>query len=184
MAPLRRLSLKEIMEDESDPAASSSDFSLHDWSAHAHNPQSEEERANEKLLRLFHTAMAANNVGVLKSLLADDLEWWFHGAPCQQYMRRLLTGRRSFRSITLAPMRMVAWCDKVFVDGCGPEQGTYWAHVWTIRGGRLVELREFWNIGVVLVRELASSSERRLCAVWESKLWNADMSTPGLILSI
>ncbi len=161
---------------------------------------------NESLLRAFYNALAAGNVVLVKALLAPDLELWFHGPRCHQYMSKLLTGSTSFRSVSLIPASIHANRDRVFVEGRGPApsraaaSGVSWAHIWTVEQGRLVALREYWATAVLVSR--SSSLQRQFTAdyckpvqsrqvlppsqlVWQSKLWETKHPcTPALIVLI
>ena len=67
-------------------------------------PESEEQRNKFLVLRLYEALNARDHASV-HSLLAPDLEWWFHGPPAHQHMMRLLTGADTNAEIGRASCR-------------------------------------------------------------------------------
>ncbi|XP_048552649.1 uncharacterized protein LOC125532772 [Triticum urartu] len=51
-----------------------------------------EEQRNKFLVLHIYKALNNRDHATVHSLLASDLEWWFHGPPAHQHMMRLLTG--------------------------------------------------------------------------------------------
>ncbi|KAK9124659.1 hypothetical protein Sjap_014261 [Stephania japonica] len=120
----------------------------------------------------------------------DDDQWssWFEFKP---------------RSITAIDE------ERVIVEGWEGAQSSYWVHVWTVRGGRVTQLREYFNTWLT-VRDLRSvhvingwdQNEREINnginginggisvnysdnTVWESEgLEHLTRSMPGLVLAI
>lgn len=146
------------------------------------------ESKNERILRCFYDSLAGGNTVLLSHLLAEDLDLWFHGPRCHQHMSKLLRGITSFRSVTLYPSSILATRNIVIAEG---ECICPWVHIWTVKEGKLIQLREYWNtaVSINLVARINSACgtllESPSINIWQSKLWQAvDNTKPGLILTI
>ncbi|KAL5231363.1 hypothetical protein ABZP36_030139 [Zizania latifolia] len=165
--------------------------------------------ANERLVESLYAAVAAGDGEAAAAVLADDVDWWFHGPRRCEHMRRRLTGEEA--AFVFAPRRVAAvgrrggW---VVAEGWeGPR--AYWVHAWAVEGGRITRFREYFNTSVT-VREVGGQHQhqqqleggggggggrRRAAAAvcWQSQRGYDDAdadadagctSLPGLVLAI
>ncbi|XP_073393191.1 senescence associated gene 20 isoform X2 [Physcomitrium patens] len=184
----------EEISDHSSATAGSEDFVTEDENTAA--TLFADMQDNERILRCFYNALASGNTVLVNSLLAKDLDLWFHGPPCHQHMSKLLTGIISFRSVTLIPSSILATHNIVIVEGESFCQEVAWVHIWTVKEGKLVQLQEYWNTAVSINSSACLTSDsccskRQLPLqstspiIWQSKLWHDVNNTkPGLILTI
>ena len=108
------------------------------------------------MLRLYE-ALNARDHAAVQSLLAPDLEWWFHGPPKHQHMMRLLTGadqRDKNRGgaggggggFFFSPRSVDAFGSTVIAEGADDARQLYWVHAWTVGpDGVITQLREYFN---------------------------------------
>jgi ketosteroid isomerase-like protein len=124
----------------------------------------------------------------VQSLLAPDLEWWFHGPPKhQQHMMRLLTTTTtttttgSFRFVPRSVDALAASSGTVIAEG--HERGCYWVHAWTVGpDGVITQLREYFNTDLTVTRLAAAVAAK---CVWQSRRPDsATNSLPGLLLAL
>ncbi|KAG8085208.1 hypothetical protein GUJ93_ZPchr0010g8246 [Zizania palustris] len=147
--------------------------------------------ANERLVESLYAAVAAGDGEAAAAVLADDVDWWFHGPRRCEHMRRRLTGEEA--AFVFAPRRVAAvgrrggW---VVAEGWeGPR--AYWVHAWAVEGGRITRFREYFNTSVT-VREVGGGGgggvRRRADAAaavcWQSQRGHDDDLLPGLVLAI
>ena len=128
------------------------------------------------MLRLYE-ALNGRDHAAVHSLLAPDLEWWFHGPPAHQHMMRLLTGGTSpslFGSTVIAEGVSVAGEDT---------KAAYWVHAWTVGSdGVITQLREYFNTDLTVTRLAAAAASK---CVWQSRRPDrARNSLPGLVLAL
>ncbi|WVZ67164.1 hypothetical protein U9M48_016284 [Paspalum notatum var. saurae] len=146
-------------------------------------PQETEEQRNKFLVLRLYEALNAGDHAAVQSLLAPDLEWWFHGPPKHQHMMRLLTGGgRPFRFVPRAVDALGS--TTVIAEGSTTNGGRYyWVHAWTVGSdGVITQLREYFNTDLTVTR-LAKSSNKGVC--WQSRRPDqATNSLPGLVLAL
>ena len=119
-------------------------------------PETPEQRNKFLVLRLYE-ALNARDHAAVQSLLAPDLEWWFHGPPTRQHMMRLLTGadqRDKNRGgaggggggFFFSPRSVDAFGSTVIAEGADETRQLYWVHAWTVGpDGVITQLREYFN---------------------------------------
>ncbi|GLJ38423.1 hypothetical protein SUGI_0782430 [Cryptomeria japonica] len=151
-----------------------------------------EEVENGHVVEQLYVALRNGDVKTVGSVLAADLEWWFHGPPCCDYMMRLLTGASTRHHFYFNPKSITAAGDKVFVEA-RENESVYWVHVWTVKEGIITQLREFFNTFLVARDFTPSSTPPHLpgeqvtgcLPVWQSEFSKSQgKSMPGLILAI
>ncbi|KAG9455169.1 hypothetical protein H6P81_008073 [Aristolochia fimbriata] len=146
-----------------------------------------DERATVEIL---YGALVEGELGTVARLLAPDLEWWFHGPPQCQHMKRLLTGASARLDFRFVPRRITPIGGRIFVEGWEGAR-VYWAHVWTLRDGVITQFREYFNTWLT-VRDLSVGP-----FMWEpnrvgtgTTLWrsgpmeNPNGSFPEIVLAI
>ena len=148
---------------------------------------------NLRVVIAFYEALQVHNGGRILDLLAsEDLEWWFHGPPHEQHLMKLLCGISPSSIIkteefAFVPTNIQSIGNRVFVEGEG-KQGTqhenkYWVHVWTIKEGKIVQLREYFNTSLIVLNQ--SSNLSPCNTLWQSQLGQANRkSMPSMILAI
>ncbi|CAL9207488.1 unnamed protein product [Musa hybrid cultivar] len=152
----------------------------------------------EGTVRDLYEAINGRDVGRLHQLLAPDLEWWFHGQPEHQHLKRLLTGEAEYIAFEFEPQEVASFGSTVVAEGCSP--GAVWVHAWTVEPeGVITQVREYFNTSLTVTRlggdsalssPASSSSEdsagsTQCLPVWESRLHQrARKSLPGLVLAI
>ena len=133
------------------------------------------------MLRLYE-ALNGRDHAAVHSLLAPDLEWWFHGPPAHQHMMRVLTGvgASSFRFV---PRSVDAFGSTVIAEGAGEGKAAYWVHAWTVGSdGVITQLREYFNTDLTVTRLAAAAASK---CVWQSRRPDsARNSLPGLVLAL
>eukprot|EP00250_Pteridium_aquilinum_P005192 c15326_g1_i1 orf=347-841(-) len=143
------------------------------------------EEENWQVAVSFYAALRAGDARKVQSLLASqDLEWWFHGPPCEQHLMKLLTGATSTQSFVFTPVSVCPIGNTVFVEGQGPkgtpQENKCWVHVWTIKHGKITHLREYFNTSLTVLKP--SSSHALHVPLWQSQLHTK--SNPSLILAM
>ncbi|BBN11902.1 hypothetical protein MPTK1_5g15750 [Marchantia polymorpha subsp. ruderalis] len=118
-----------------------------------------EEEHNELLANTLYAAIAIENTDAITSLLAPEIEWWYHGPPSHQHMKALLTGETPCGAFIFAVTKLGLLANKVFVEGSGRTDWSSWVHVWTICEGQITELREYYNTSIMVVSGGLFSSE-------------------------
>ncbi|KNA08915.1 hypothetical protein SOVF_158330 [Spinacia oleracea] len=147
---------------------------------------------NIAIVQDFYNALAKGDGDNVSKHLASDLEWWFHGPPQCQHMRRVLTGESNHPEFQFEP-RSITTIDEDRVIAEGWEGAhSYWVHVWTLKDGLITQFREYFNTWLT-VRDLRPQNGK-----WEIKpvnakgtLWQSQISglsstrsMPGLVLAI
>ncbi|EXB56619.1 hypothetical protein L484_003306 [Morus notabilis] len=149
----------------------------------------QEERNKSIITTLYEAFNNFNNIDQSVHLLfAPYLEWWFHGPPSHQHLKRLLTGTSpNNMSFPFVPLSVAAFESTVIVEGCDLERSVSWVHAWTISpDGIITHVREYYNTSVTVTRlgnseamssRSSSSSSSEITAankncqsVWKSKL--------------
>lgn len=145
--------------------------------------ETEEQRNKFLVLRLYE-ALNGRDHAAVHSLLAPDLEWWFHGPPAHQHMMRLLTGGTSPSSFRFQPRSVDAFGSTVIAEGVDDKATkAYWVHAWTVGGdGVITQLREYFNTDLTVTRLAAAAASK---CVWQSRRPDrARNSLPGLVLAL
>jgi limonene-1,2-epoxide hydrolase len=164
-----------------------------------------EQLSNERVVRTLYSALAEGDAASVQALVAEDLEWWFHGPPTQQHMMRLLTGVTSCDTFAFEPISVRGIANKVFVEGKGSSStpGLFWVHIWTVKEKRITQLREYFNTAILVtdlkpavVKQPSPSQHHPIqhvippknpcVTLWQSQLWKSKegRSKPGLVLTI
>lgn len=142
------------------------------------------EQRNKFLVLRLYEALNARDYAAVQTLLAPDLEWWFHGPPKhQQHMMRLLTGTgSSSSSFRFVPRSVEAFGSTVIAESQQQQAGgVYWVHAWTVGpDGVITQLREYFNTDLTVTRLAAATK-----CVWQSRRPDSKTnSLPGLLLAI
>ncbi|KAL0333153.1 UNVERIFIED_CONTAM: hypothetical protein Sangu_1471500 [Sesamum angustifolium] len=131
---------------------------------------------NITTVRRLYQVMSTG-AGDISGLIAEDLEWWFHGPQNCHHMMKMLTAGAS-SDFKFEPRSMDTIDDRVIVEGWEGAE-VYWVHVWTLKDGVITQFREYFNTWLT-VREL-----RPLTTLWQSHPRDlAKRSFPGLMLAI
>lgn len=139
----------------------------------------------------LYEALSSHDVVQVQTLLAADLEWWFHGPPSHQFLMQTLTGtaKDAFQFI---PKTIDAFGSIVLVEGCDPTRSINWVHAWTLADGVITQVREYFNTSLIVTRfgkktqsDFESITPLHCPSVWESSLANrVGKSVPGLVLAL
>lgn len=154
----------------------------------------------------LYEALNARDADKVQTLLALDLEWWFHGPPSHQFLMRLLTGTDSDDSgFKFNPQSTVAFGSLVLAEGCDHSRSIFWVHAWTVSptDGVITQVREYFNTSVTVTRlgnnnneqsqpsdqnhnQISPVQSHHHCQpLWESSLSNrVGKSVPGLVLAL
>ncbi|KAG6643513.1 hypothetical protein CIPAW_09G216700 [Carya illinoinensis] len=122
-------------------------------------------------------------------LVASDLEWWFHGPPERQHMRRVLTGESGYDEFTFKPRSVTPIGeDFVIVEGWEGAQA-YWVHVWSVKEGVITRFREYFNTWLTVKDlrpwEVGHDVNNDTGTIWQSQPRDLHhRSLPGLMLAI
>jgi limonene-1,2-epoxide hydrolase len=147
--------------------------------------EEEEEQENGRVVAAFYDALAASDVDTVRALLGpDDLEWRFHGPPSEQHLMHMLTGQCSSSAFCFRPISIRAFGDSlVFAEGSHSSSSSpsssinsssnsissspkstssvsyrCWVHVWTVKSGKITQLREYFNTSLTVVKPPSSDS--------------------------
>ncbi|PIA58096.1 hypothetical protein AQUCO_00500201v1 [Aquilegia coerulea] len=154
----------------------------------------EKQIRNKAIVEVLYKALRRGDTESAASLLASDLEWWFHGPPRCEHMMRVLTGMSIYLEFKFEPRSITAIDERVIVEGWEGDQA-YWVHVWSLKDGLITQFREYFNTWLT-VRDLRNSESKQ--SVWEVRqemnathtLWQSEpsehltRSLPGLVLAI
>uniref|UniRef100_A0A7N0VKT7 Wound-induced protein 1 n=1 Tax=Kalanchoe fedtschenkoi TaxID=63787 RepID=A0A7N0VKT7_KALFE len=149
---------------------------------------------SKRVILALYEALRARHVSAVHSLIAPDLEWWFHGPPAHQYLVRLLTGQDESVDFDFAPQSAAAFGPTVLVEGCDPARRISWVHAWTVASGIVVQVREYFNTSLTVTRFASrpgitgsgpGGSSTRSGSIWESRCSErVGKSVPGLVLAL
>lgn len=140
-------------------------------------------------VKLLYGSLAQGDTSTAAGLLAEDLEWWFHGPPGCQHMMKVLTGECPIVGFRFAPRSIATAADMVFAEGWEGEH-VYWVHVWTVQDGVITQFREYFNTWLTVkdLRRPQMCGTNKLggpTLVWQSEPQeDGQRSLPGLILAI
>lgn len=148
--------------------------------------------SNIAMVQDFYNALTKGDGECVTKHLASDLEWWFHGPPQCQHMRRVLTGESATPEFQFEPRSIMTLDeDRVIAEGW---EGThsYWVHVWTLKGGLITQFREYFNTWLTVKDLRPHKSGWKIRPVNQKEtLWQSQMfgrsgtrSMPGLVLAI
>ncbi|KAJ7570843.1 hypothetical protein O6H91_01G136300 [Diphasiastrum complanatum] len=144
----------------------------------------------------LYEALEARDVKPVQAVIAEDLEWWFHGPPSQHNLMLVLTGADALGTFAFVPLWVCAIDNnKVLVEGKQESSSSdvWWVHAWTVKDGIVTQLREYFNTILTItattnfntVAHVPSHSLNCSSIVWQSKLSNVTgKSFPGLVLAI
>ncbi|CAL9040745.1 unnamed protein product [Musa banksii] len=146
--------------------------------------------ASKEVVESLYEALSRDDAAAAAALMAEDVEWWFHGPRRCQYMRRLLTGEAGHRDFRFRPRRVAEVGGWVVAEGWEGKHA-YWVHAWVVEGGVITRFREYFNTAVT-VQELRpaeagmdSVARGGGSAVWQSEARaHLGRSLPGLVLAI
>ncbi|KAM6578382.1 hypothetical protein CsatB_030219 [Cannabis sativa] len=172
-------------------------------------PKERNKRVVKSLYEAFNNKSKNDTTIIDPNLIfAPYLEWWFHGPPSHQHLKRLLTGNSSPNDLSFPfiPFSIVAFESTVIAEG----QQHYcsdivsWVHAWTLGSdGVITQVREYYNTSLTVTRlgnadvednnitspspsSSSSSSQSGNCkcqSVWQSMLCGSS-SVPGLVLAL
>ncbi|KAH0465278.1 hypothetical protein IEQ34_005381 [Dendrobium chrysotoxum] len=142
-----------------------------------------DDRNREVVLQLYE-ALGERDAERVQTLLAPDLEWWFHGPRSHQHMKRLLTGEEDNFHFVIHSVD--AFGPTVIAEGTDLTDSVVWVHAWTVSDGIITQVREYFNTSLIVTRVPTDASSASNCLpVWESRLSiNAGKSLPGLVLAL
>ncbi|PON41839.1 NTF2-like domain containing protein, partial [Parasponia andersonii] len=151
----------------------------------------QEERNRSVVKALYEAFNSQNDINIDPNLFACYLEWWFHGPPSHQHLKRLLTGSSpNDLSFPFNPLSIVAFESTVIAEGCDEDRSVSWVHAWTLGAdGIITHVREYYNTSVTVTRlgradvasqsvsspEITSHSAYKCQSVWQSKLCDASV---------
>lgn len=153
---------------------------------------SSSDSSNQRLVILkLYEALSSRDVETVHTIVAPDLEWWFHGPPTHQFLMRLLTGDKSDTSFEFNPQSIATVGPVVLVEGCDRDQEISWVHAWTVTDGIVTQVREYFNTSLTVTRLGNSAAKTKFSeitsyhcpSVWESSN-RVGKSVPGLVLAI
>ncbi|EPS73020.1 hypothetical protein M569_01735, partial [Genlisea aurea] len=147
---------------------------------------------NIAVVRSLYDAVSNSDDVRISAIVVDDLDWWFHGPQNCHFMMNALTGKSSTTAprFKFEPKSIDAIGNRVIVEGWEGAK-VYWVHVWTLRGGKIGQFREYFNTWVTVrdfrrrnfdhCRESSTDSH----TLWQSHPRDlAKRSFPGLMLAI
>ncbi|XBI98767.1 hypothetical protein VPH35_018973 [Triticum aestivum] len=149
-------------------------------------------KSNRAVVESLYVSLARGDAAAVTSLLAADLDWWFHGPRRCQHMRRLLTGEaKGGVAFRFAPARVAEVSnateggDQWVVAEGWAGQHDYWVHAWCLRSRIITSFREYFNTSVTVRKLGRPAKEDVVWAIWESQLPRPRCrSMPGLVLAI
>ncbi|PWA52753.1 senescence-associated protein 20 [Artemisia annua] len=151
------------------------------------------EGVNKNIICDFYKALSARDTNTVHRLLAQDIDWWFHGPPAHKYnLMQVLTGTRDFEdNDSYEPLIVVSIGSMVVAEGyhIHERRKTYWVHVWTVENEKIItQVREYLDTSVTVTRITKSSNVLEASPrspeskkMWESKLGDS-VSVPRLLL--
>lgn len=148
-----------------------------------------EERNKRVVGELYKALLTSKEETVLlHGLVAQDLEWWFHGPSCHwHHLVPWLTGHQS-KGGYLVPDHVVGFGSVVVAEGYDEDNLVWWVHAWTVNAdGVIIQVKEYVNTSLTVTRlrmpaPINASNNKYCQSIWQSTL--CDESVPGLILAI
>ncbi|KAL6128030.1 hypothetical protein ACLB2K_071388 [Fragaria x ananassa] len=169
--------------------------SLYGELALSQEPDSDSDSSNHRLVQTLYDALSSRDVATVHTIVAADLEWWFHGPPTHQFLMRRLTGEKNDESFVFRPQTVCSVGPVVLVEGCDPAKEISWVHAWTVTDGIVTQVREYFNTSLTVTRLGNSTTKSKISkptaeitsyrcpSVWESSN-RVGKSVPGLVLAI
>ncbi|GAV58654.1 WI12 domain-containing protein, partial [Cephalotus follicularis] len=113
-----------------------------------------QEQENKRVVTALYEALINKDVNTVHSLLAPDIDWWFHGPPTHQHLMHILNGSSSSLkdSFIFIPQSVAAFESTVLVEGDNKEGSVSWVHAWTLSDGIIKQVKEYFNTGVTVTR--------------------------------
>ncbi|KAL2333040.1 hypothetical protein Fmac_014253 [Flemingia macrophylla] len=138
---------------------------------------------NTRVVTQLYKALTSKEAQPLHGLVAQDLEWWFHGPPHHRHhLVPWLTGSSLPSSKALVPEHVVGFGPVVIAEGFDEAHLVWWVHAWTVADdGLITQVKEYVNTSVT-VQVLPNASNSKSQCIWQSRLCHE--SVPGLILAI
>ncbi|XP_029128059.1 senescence associated gene 20 [Cajanus cajan] len=143
---------------------------------------------NKRVVTELYKALTSEQTQPLHGLVAQDLEWWFHGPPHHRHhLVPWLTGSSLPSAKALVPEHVVGFGPVVIAEGFDEAHLVWWVHAWTVSDdGLITQVKEYVNTSVTVTRlsqkVLPNASKSKCQCIWQSRL--CDESVPGLILAI
>jgi hypothetical protein len=72
-------------------------------------------------------------------------------------MKALLTGEVACNEFHFIPTKVGLLANKVFVEGHGRGEKSWWVHVWTVTDGKITQLREYYNTAIMVANYTSAS---------------------------
>ncbi|KAF5747658.1 wound-induced protein 1-like [Tripterygium wilfordii] len=141
---------------------------------------------NKAVVDALYKGLVNGHTQTAAKFLASDLEWWFHGPRQCQHMMWVLTGKSVHTDFRFKPRRIEVVGDYVIAEGW-EEKNAYWVHVWTLKDGIIVQLKEYFNTWLTVrkIRPKKSENGDESNTLWQSQPKNVTCSSlPGLLLAI
>ncbi|KAJ8493858.1 hypothetical protein OPV22_015579 [Ensete ventricosum] len=143
--------------------------------------------ATKGLVESLYDSLARGDMKAVAALMAEDVEWWFHGPRRCQYMRRMLTGEAGHGDFRFRPRAVTAIGGWVVAEGWEGKHA-YWVHAWAVDGGVITRFREYFNTSVT-VRECGGGCTSTVSGsggtLWQSRApAQGGRSLPGLVLAV
>ncbi|GJM42049.1 MAG: hypothetical protein DHS20C20_23310 [Ardenticatenaceae bacterium] len=130
---------------------------------------------NVQVVQDLYAAFGRGDIPGLLGLLAEDVEWHFNGRPEDipfggrwqghaEMMEFFRTVGETCEVLAFGPNEVIAMGDHVLslgrehvrVRATGREFETDWAHLFTVQGGEVVRLREYYDTAVMAEAFLGS----------------------------
>ncbi|KAL2899997.1 Senescence associated gene 20 [Bienertia sinuspersici] len=153
----------------------------------------DENTQNKAIVEDLYNALAKGDGENVSKHLASDMEWWFHGPPQCQHMRKVLTGESAYFEFRFEPQSITTIDEERVISEGWEGAHSYWVHVWTLKGGQITQIREYFNTWLI-VRDLRPRNHGWKIGPMKGKgnLWQSQMSgltssgrsMPGLVLAI
>lgn len=128
------------------------------------------EKAQQENIEIVHqvyAAFARQDIPALLTVLSDDIDWLFFGPAeipfaghyhgHQQVAQFFAKALATSEFLVFEPREFLAGASSVLVQGyeqvraksTGQVWETEWAHVFTVRDGQIVKMREYYDTAVV-----------------------------------
>jgi len=123
---------------------------------------------NAVLVRQLYSSFVEQSISSLLEVLSHDIDWLFYGPEeipfaghyrgHEQVARFFATALETSEFLLFEPREFIPGPNTVLVEGfervrarsTGRVWETAWAHVFTIKGGKIVKLREYYDTSVIV----------------------------------
>ncbi|KAL4557807.1 hypothetical protein LXL04_035999 [Taraxacum kok-saghyz] len=148
---------------------------------------------NKATVNALYKALAVGDTKLLSSILAADLEWWFHGPQNCHHMMKMLTGEAPHTEFNFEPRSVTTIDDHTVIVEGYEGANVYWVHVWALKDGLITWFREYFNTWLTVKelkvrpvgRPLGWTGKENRSTVWRSQPRDLfRRSLPGLMLAI